>query len=199
MKQHRLLASCAIALALVIAVANIVLGNLNLDEGWYLQAAANKAVGKMPYRDFFFTQAPLLPDVYGLLLPLWAPAGVLGGRIVTAVIGLFAALFAALRRRALRLRGGAEARIPDRRRLQDRRLRHSCRRRRRHRRRQRRALAEYPLCARDKRRSGAAFRAAQRKRARRAAARGSARMRQDDAAARPRAADFRRRTQGMHH
>ena len=95
MKQHRLLASCAIALALVIAVANIVLGNLNLDEGWYLQAAANKAVGKMPYRDFFFTQAPLLPDVYGLLLPLWAPAGVLGGRIVTAVIGLFAALFAA--------------------------------------------------------------------------------------------------------
>ena len=95
MKQHRLLASCAIALALVIAEANIVLGNLNLDEGWYLQAAANKAVGKMPYRDFFFTQAPLLPDIYGLLLPLWAPAGVLGGRIVTAVIGLFAALFAA--------------------------------------------------------------------------------------------------------
>ena len=95
MKQHRLLAFCAIALALVIAVANIVLGNLNLDEGWYLQAAANVAAGKMPYRDFFFTQAPLLPRVYGLLLPLWAPAGVLGGRIVTAVIGLFAALHAA--------------------------------------------------------------------------------------------------------
>ncbi len=95
MKQHRLLASCAIALALVIAVANIVLGNLNLDEGWYLQAAANVAAGKMPYRDFFFTQAPLLPRVYGLLLPLWAPAGILGGRIVTAVIGLFAALHAA--------------------------------------------------------------------------------------------------------
>ena len=60
MKQHRLLASCAIALALVIAAANIVLGNLNLDEGWYLQAAVNVAAGKMPYRDFFFTQAPLL-------------------------------------------------------------------------------------------------------------------------------------------
>ena len=95
MKQHRLLALCALALALVIAAANIVLGNLNLDEGWYLQAAVNMAAGKMPYRDFFFTQAPLLPDVYGLLRPLWAPAGVLGGRIVTAVIGLFAALFAA--------------------------------------------------------------------------------------------------------
>ncbi len=95
MKQHRLLAFCAIALALVISVANIVLGNLNLDEGWYLQSAANMAAGKMPYRDFFFTQAPLLPHVYGMLLPLWAPAGVLGGRIVTAVIGLFAALFAA--------------------------------------------------------------------------------------------------------
>ncbi len=95
MKQHRLLAFCAIALALVISVANIVLGNLNLDEGWYLQSAANMAAGKMPYRDFFFTQAPLLPHVYGMLLPLWALAGVLGGRIVTAVIGLFAALFAA--------------------------------------------------------------------------------------------------------
>ena len=94
MKQHRLLAFCAIALALVISVANIVLGNLNLDEGWYLQAAANMAAGKMPYRDFFFTQAPHLPLVYGLFLPLWAPAGVLGGRIVTAVIGLFAAFFA---------------------------------------------------------------------------------------------------------
>ncbi len=95
MKQHRLLTFCAIALALVIAVANIVLGNLNLDEGWYLQAAANVAAGKIPYRDFFFTQAPLLPRVYGLLRPLWAPAGVLGGRIVTAILGLFAALHAA--------------------------------------------------------------------------------------------------------
>jgi hypothetical protein len=95
MKRPRLLVLCAAALAIIIAVANIVLGNLNLDEGWYLQSAANMAAGKMPYRDFFFTQAPLLPHVYGMLLPLWAPAGVLGGRIVTAVIGLFAALFAA--------------------------------------------------------------------------------------------------------
>ena len=95
MKRHRLLVLCAAALALVITAANIVLGNLNLDEGWYLQAAVNVAAGKMPYRDFFFTQAPLLPRVYGLLLPLWAPAGLLGGRIVTAVIGLFATLFAA--------------------------------------------------------------------------------------------------------
>ena len=95
MPNRRLLVLSAAALALAVTAANIVLGNLNLDEGWYLQAAVNVAAGKMPYRDFFFTQAPLLPRVYGLLLPLWAPAGVLGGRILTAFLGLCAAVFAA--------------------------------------------------------------------------------------------------------
>ncbi len=93
--SKRLVAFCVLVLALALAAANIVLGNLNLDEGWYLQAASNVAAGRLPYRDFFFTQAPLLPRVYAWLLPLWAPAGVLGGRLVTAFFGLGAALVAA--------------------------------------------------------------------------------------------------------
>lgn len=81
-------------LAATLAAANIVLGNLNLDEGWYLNAALLVADGKAPYRDFFFTQAPLLPDVYALLSPLWRPFGVLGGRVVTALLGILAAIAA---------------------------------------------------------------------------------------------------------
>lgn len=81
-------------LAVVLAAANIILGDLNLDEGWYLNAALLVADGKAPYRDFFFTQAPLLPDVYALLSPLWRPFGVLGGRVVTALLGILAALAA---------------------------------------------------------------------------------------------------------
>ena len=90
------LAICVWALALVVAGANIFLGNLNLDEGWYLLAAVNVSAGKMPYRDFFFTQAPLLPRVYGWLLPFWGGNGVLGGRILTFLVGLNAAWLATI-------------------------------------------------------------------------------------------------------
>lgn len=86
----------ALGLALILAVCNIWLGGLNLDEGWYLYAArAFARHGQLPYRDFFFTQAPLLPIVYGAFSWLWEPGGILGGRIFTAAIGLLAAAFAA--------------------------------------------------------------------------------------------------------
>lgn len=83
------------ALALGLAAFNLVLGDLNQDEGWYLYAARLVAGGAAPYRDFAFTQGPLLPLVYGLLHPLWGPFGVAGGRVLTACFGLLAALAAA--------------------------------------------------------------------------------------------------------
>ena len=46
-------------------------GGLNQDEGWYLYAAQLVHDGKLPYRDFFFTQGPTMPFVYSLLSPLW--------------------------------------------------------------------------------------------------------------------------------
>lgn len=65
-------------------------GNLNQDEGWYLYAARMVSEGKVLYRDFHFSQSPLVPLVYGLAHPLWSGAGVLGGRIVTGCFALAA-------------------------------------------------------------------------------------------------------------
>ncbi|MDD5704862.1 MAG: hypothetical protein PHR35_02990, partial [Kiritimatiellae bacterium] len=83
---------CAFVLALTLYAANLWFGNLNQDEGWYLYAAWQWAAGCVPYRDFFFTQGPVMPAVYGWLSPLWQSQGVAGGRALTAVLGLLAAL-----------------------------------------------------------------------------------------------------------
>ena len=48
----------------VLGAAAVWMGGLNQDEGWYLYAANLVAEGKVPYRDFFYTQGPLLPFVY---------------------------------------------------------------------------------------------------------------------------------------
>jgi hypothetical protein len=108
------LALGAVLLAAALYTLNAWLGNLNQDEGWYLYAALEQAAGRLPYRDFFFSQGPFMPRVYGLLAPLWSPQGVAGGRVLTALFGLGgAALAARLAARALpkerRLAGGLTA------------------------------------------------------------------------------------------
>ncbi len=75
--------------------ANLVLGELNQDEGWYLYAARLVAEGQWPYRDFAFTQAPLLPLAYSLVQPLLEWGGVAAGRAVTGCLTLLTALLAA--------------------------------------------------------------------------------------------------------
>ena len=84
------LASAACALAL--AAANVVFGNLNQDEGWYLYAAKLVAEGQMPYRDFAFTQGPVMPYAYSLALPLFKAGGLLAGRMLTVFLGLAGAI-----------------------------------------------------------------------------------------------------------
>lgn len=81
--------------ALFLTAAAVWLTPLNQDEGWYLYAALETAAGRLPYHNFFFTQGPLLPVVYGWFTPLWSGAGVLGGRVLTAALGLCASLLAA--------------------------------------------------------------------------------------------------------
>ena len=80
--------------ALCVAYFAIWYGGLNQDEGWYLYSAQMVRAGKLPYRDFFFTQGPALPFVYSALAGVWAPgsllSGLLGGRVVTFLLGLFA-------------------------------------------------------------------------------------------------------------
>ena len=71
----------------VLAAAAVWMGGLNQDEGWYLYAANLVSEGRMPYRDFFYTQGPLLPIVYSAFTPIWSLGGLLGARIFTLVVG----------------------------------------------------------------------------------------------------------------
>ncbi len=90
-----------IALALGVALSwlalsglNLWMGELNQDEGWYLHAAKQMTEGKMPYRDFAFTQAPMLPLVYSWVYGWVDRFGLLGGRVVTWVFGAMGVLMA---------------------------------------------------------------------------------------------------------
>ena len=98
MKVYVTLAGFAFA---VLAGAAVWFGGLNQDEGWYLYAANLVADGQVPYRDFFYTQGPLLPLVYSVFTPVWKMFGLLGARVFTCGIGLLAALFAATLARLL--------------------------------------------------------------------------------------------------
>ena len=102
----------AVGASLVLYGVSIWFGNLNQDEGWYLYAARQVASGAAVYRGFFFTQGPLMPHAYALLSGLWSPYGVLGGRVLTASLGLLGCVLAALlARRAVPSPRAAEAGI----------------------------------------------------------------------------------------
>lgn len=100
--------AAAVAIALILGAANLVLGDLNQDEGWYLYAAGEVAEGRLPYRDFAFTQGPMLPIAYSLITPLVEAQGLAAGRGFTWLLGLAAALLAAASARRL---GGKAAQV----------------------------------------------------------------------------------------
>jgi len=77
-----------------LTAANLLLGDLNQDEGWYLYAARQVQAGQQPYRDFAFTQGPVFPAVYGALYGVVRRFGVAGGRALTALFGLGAVALA---------------------------------------------------------------------------------------------------------
>jgi hypothetical protein len=91
--------SVLLVCALFVAHAAIALGfafygRVNHDEGWYLLAARQLREGALPYRDFAFFQAPLLPFVYALAQPLLGE-GLAAGRIVSFAFGAAAIALAA--------------------------------------------------------------------------------------------------------
>ena len=73
----------------VLGAAAVWLGGLNQDEGWYLYAANLVAEGKVLYRDFFFTQGPVMPTIYEGFTWVWQKWGLLGARVFTLLIGVF--------------------------------------------------------------------------------------------------------------
>ncbi|MEZ4640401.1 MAG: glycosyltransferase family 39 protein, partial [Caldilineaceae bacterium] len=96
-----------VAAALFLALAAqmtalIFVRRVNLDEGWYLWAAKLVYTGKILYADFAYTQTPLLPYVYGAIQQIFG-AGILQGRIFTAILAL--ASWAIYAQTARRLRG----------------------------------------------------------------------------------------------
>jgi hypothetical protein len=98
MKRYCILAAFGFV---CLAAAAVWMGGLNQDEGWYLYAANLVAEGKMPYRDFFYTQGPMLPIVYSAFAWIWKSFGILGARVFTLLIGAFGMLLAAALARRL--------------------------------------------------------------------------------------------------
>ena len=84
MKRYWILAGFGFA---VLAFASVWMGGLNQDEGWYLYAARLVSEGEVPYRDFFYTQAPVMPIFYSAFTPVWNEFGLLGARIFTILLG----------------------------------------------------------------------------------------------------------------
>jgi len=82
----------AVAIALALNTANLFLGDLNQDEGWYLYGARLVAEGKLPYIDFATTQGPVMPFVYAAANSLVTAWGVAGGRFFTSVLGFACAI-----------------------------------------------------------------------------------------------------------
>ena len=70
-------------------------GELNQDEGWYLYGAGLINAGQKPYIDFATTQGPVMQYVYAAFWFMVAKWGVLGGRILTATLGVISILFSA--------------------------------------------------------------------------------------------------------
>lgn len=79
----------------VLGAAAVWLGGLNQDEGWYLYAAQLVSEGNVLYRDFFYTQGPLMPMVYSFFVRVWQEWGLLGARVMTLLIGFIGVMFAA--------------------------------------------------------------------------------------------------------
>ena len=91
MKWYIGLAAFAFA---VLACAAVWFGGLNQDEGWYLYAANLVGEGYLPYRDFFYTQGPVMPIVYSVFSSIWRNWGLVGARIFTLALGAIGILFA---------------------------------------------------------------------------------------------------------
>ncbi len=93
--------------ALILTALNLWFGYLNQDDGWYLYSARQILQARYPFIHFASTQGPVMSFAYAAL---WGPLqgmGLVGGRLVTALLGwLTAGLAAAL---AWRLRGGDRA------------------------------------------------------------------------------------------
>lgn len=90
MKLKTFLWLSAIFFSLVLFALNLNFGELNQDEGWYLYGARLVSEGQVPYRDFAFSQGPVMAYTYALAAPLVKAQGLLGGRLFTIFLAVLA-------------------------------------------------------------------------------------------------------------
>lgn len=109
---HLALGMLVAASWLALSGLNFWMGELNQDEGWYLYAAGQIREGRLPYRDFAFTQPPMLPLVYSWGYHWVERFGLAGGRALTwffGALGVLSAVWLSMRtgpRKAQRLTAG---------------------------------------------------------------------------------------------
>ncbi len=88
---------CAVGVVLLYltsALGHVFFGSMNADEGFYAVAARAVMQGEMPYRDFGYTQTPLLPYINGLVMR-FTGYGLFEQRAVNGVWGALALALAA--------------------------------------------------------------------------------------------------------
>jgi len=95
----RAITLCGIVVYLAFGLVYLLMGQLNADEGWYLYASHLVYQGKLPYRDFAYTQTPLLPYVYGLVQMLPGSRLYLGRMTSYVLSGVNLALCISIARR----------------------------------------------------------------------------------------------------
>lgn len=84
--KSRLAARLGILLFVLVSLGYVGLGQANSDEGWYLYASRLVMQGALPYRDFAYTQMPLLPYIYGVGQILHG--SVLIGRLTSVLLSI---------------------------------------------------------------------------------------------------------------
>lgn len=84
----------AIGVHLVSVCWHVLHNGMNLDEGFYALAARAVWQGELPYRDFGYTQMPLLPYINGALLQLTGH-GLIAQRAVNALWAALTLVFMA--------------------------------------------------------------------------------------------------------
>lgn len=95
-KYERFALAFMAILFLSVMLISAVFLPINQDEGWYLQAGKMVFDGKLPYKDFMYTQTPLLPYIYGWTVGI-SSGNLLFARLISVIfctISLVVSFFA---------------------------------------------------------------------------------------------------------
>jgi len=88
--KHKIIIFLIVIFFLIIGSFFMFFTNVSPEEGFYLRASQNVYNGKILYKDFVYTQAPVLPYIYGIPLLILGSSLIVGR--ITSLIFLFLTL-----------------------------------------------------------------------------------------------------------